>query len=338
MAETDYTKRVERRETDGEDYRELPAQVAREVIKDVEQASLALQLANVKSMSTREEKLTLLDSFPDAYWLNGTTDYAALSSGDGVNNASGSQRAKDSQPKRTTKVTWNQKATVAEEMAVLVAIPDNYVADSGAPLFDEIRPLIATAIAKKVDDAVFFGVDSPFVEPGIVESAILHGNIVTVGSTADLAADIALLGEEAGEEGVDITRFVSGPGFKWKLPGLRSADGFPIYSPPSQGFPGTIYGLPIDEQKNGTWDKELALLLAGEWDKVRIGIRQDITFSISDSATIVDPATQKVVYSAFQQDGKVLRAVVRLAYVVVNPVRHLGNLFPFWVLQDQTLS
>src|SRR5678810_564750 len=158
------------------------------------------------------------------------------------------------------------------------------------------------------------------------------------GTTDDLASDIALLGEEAGEEGVDITSFLSGPGFKWKLPGLRSQDGFPIYSPPSAGFPGTIYGLPINEVKNGSWDKELALLLTGEWDKVRIGIRKDITFSISDSATIVDPATQKVVYSAFQQDGKVLRAVMRLAYVVVNPVRYLGNLYPFWVLQDQSLS
>jgi len=193
-------------------------------------------------------------------------------------------------------------------------------------------------MAKKIDDAVLYGVDSPFAEPGIVENAILHGNIVTVGSTDDLAADIALLGEEAGEEGVDVTGFLSGPGFKWKLPALRSADGFPIYSPPSAGFPGTIYGLPIEEVKNGTWDKELALLLAGEWDKVRIGIRQDITFSISDSATIFDPTTGAITYSAFQQDGKVLRAVMRIAYVVVNPVRHLGNLYPFWVLQDQTLS
>lgn len=337
MAETDYTKRVEREES-GTDARELPEAVAREVIQDVQQASVALQLANVSRMSTRQERLTLLESFPTAYWQTGLVDYPALSSGDTVNNASGSQRAKDSQPKKTTKVTWNSKSLAAEELTVLVPIPDAYVDDTGANLFNEIRPLLATEMAKKIDAAILFGDDSPFTEPGIVENAISYGNIVTLGSTVDLAADIALMGEQAGEEGVDLTGFLSGPGFKWKLPGLRSADGFPIYSPPAQGFPGTIYGLPINEVKNSTWDTDLALLLAGEWDKVRIGIRQDITFSISDSATIYDPATQKVTYSAFQQDGKVLRCVMRIAYVVVNPVRHLGNLYPFWILQDQTLS
>lgn len=334
MAAQDYALKIERAQI-GTDARELPETVRREVIQDVLVSSVVLQLANVQRMSTRQERLTLQESFPQAYWLNGDVDYPIT----GGTNASGSQRAKDSQPKRTTTMTWNSKSLAAEELAVLVAIPDNYIDDSGAPLFDEVRPRIAEAMAKKVDAACLYGDDSPFAEPGIIESTISHGNIVTVGSSGyDLAADIALLGELAGEEGVDFSQFVTGPGFKWKLPGLRSQDGLPIYSPPAGGNPGTLYGLPILEVRNGMWDKELALLLAGEWDKVRIGIRQDITFSLSDSATIYDPATGNVTYSAFQQDGKVLRAVMRIAYVVVNPVRHLGNLYPFWVLQDQTLS
>jgi HK97 family phage major capsid protein len=333
MAESDYALRIER-EQSGTDARELPEAVRREVIQDVQVSSVVLQLANVQRMSTRQERLTLQESFPQAYWLTGTADYPVT----GGTNNSGSQRAKDSQPKRTTAMTWNTRSLAAEELAVLVAIPDNYVDDSGAPLFDEVRPRIAEAMAKKIDAACLYGTDSPFAEPGIVENAIMHGNIVTVGSTEDLAADIALLGELAGEEGVDFTTFIAGPGFKWKLPGLRSKDGLPIYSPPAAGNPGVLYGLPILEVKNGMWDKDLALTLAGEWDKVRIGIRQDITFSLSDSATIYNPETGRITYSAFQQDGKVLRAVMRIAYVVVNPVRHLGNLYPFWVLQDQLLS
>lgn len=337
MAETPYNKRQERAES-GTDPRELPEVVSRAVIADVEQQSVALQLATPHRMSARQEKLTLEASFPDAYWLNGTTDYPTLSSGGGVNNASGSQRAKDSQPKQTTKMTWDTKTLAAEEIAVMVVIPDAYIDDSGVPLFDEIRPKLATAIAKKLDAAILFSDDSPFTQNGIVEDAILHGNVVTLGSSDDLASDVALLGQEAAEEGVDFSTFVSGPGFKWRLPGLRSADGFPIYSPPAAGNPGTLYGVNIQEVKNGQWNSELALLLAGEWDKVHIGIRQDITFSLSDSGVIFDPATQKVVYSAFQQDGKILRAVMRVAYTVVNPVRHLDNLYPFWILQDRSLS
>lgn len=339
MAESDYASRVERAQS-GTDARELPEKIAREVIKDIEQSSAALALANVHRMSTRQEKMTMLDSFPTAYWLNGNVDYPILS-GD---NASGSQRAKDSQPKRSTKVTWDVKSLAAEELAVLVAIPDNYIDDTGAPLFEEIRPMIATAFAKKIDEAVLWGVDSPFLQNGIIEGAIANGNIVTLGSTPapadDLAGDIVTLGFEASQDGVDLSKFVTGAGFNWRLYNLRDANGAPIYAPPSGGQPATIYGLPFNMVKNGTWDNELALLATGDWEFARVGIRQDITFSLSDSATIYDPATQKVVYSAFQQDGKVLRAVMRLAYTVVQPLRHLTNtkVYPFWVLQDQTLS
>lgn len=333
MAQSDYAGRIER-EQSGTDARELPEAVAREVISDVTVASVALSLARVSPMSTRQERLTLMESFPEAYWMTGTVDYP-VSGGD---NASGSQRAKDSQPKRTTTMTWNSKSLAAEELAVLVAIPDNYVDDSGSPLFNEVRPWVATAMAKKIDAAVFYSDDSPFSEPGIVDSILSHGNYVAYGTTDDLASDVALMGQLAAEEGVDFSSFLTGPGFKWRLPGLRSVDGFPIYSPPASGNPGTLYGLPINEVRNGQWQNDMALLVAGEWDKVRIGIRQDVTFSLSDSATIYDPATRLITYSAFQQDGKVLRAVMRLAYVVVNPVRHLGNLYPFWALQDATLS
>lgn len=333
MAESDYAGRIER-EQSGTDARELPEAVSREVIQDVVTSSVALQLAQVHRMGTRQERLTLMESFPEAYWLTGTVDYPVT----GGDNDSGSQRAKDSQPKRTTTMTWNSKSLAAEELAVLVAIPDSYIDDSGAPLFDEVRPRVAEAMAKKIDAAVLYGTDSPFAEAGIIESIISHGNLVTLGSTNDLASDVALLGQSAAEEGIDFSSFLTGPGFKWRLPGLRSDDGFPIYSPPASGNPGTLYGLPINEVRNGEWDNDLALLVAGEWDKVRIGIRQDITFSLSDSATIYNPETGRVTYSAFQQDGKVLRAVLRVAYVVVNPVRHLGAIYPFWALQDQTLS
>lgn len=339
MAESDYAKRVERFQS-GTDPRELPEAVAREVIQDVEQVSAALQLCNVTRMSTRQERLTLLDSFPSAFWLNGTVDYPTL----GGNNASGSQRAKDSQPKQTTTVTWNSKTLAAEELAVLVPIPDNYVDDTGAPLFDEIRPMIATAFAKAIDNAVLWGVNSPFLQDGVLEGAISNGNIWYKGATPspanDLAGDIASMAFEAVQDGITVNKFVSGPGFDWRLTNLRTSTGEPIYTQPSETAPGRIYGRPNIEVTNGTWRDSLALLGCGDWQYARVGIRKDITFSLSDSGTIFDPATQKVVYSAFQQDGKILRAVMRLAFTVVQPLRHLTNQknYPFWVLQNKTGS
>lgn len=343
MAESDYSNRVERVES-GTDPRVLPEKVARSVIQDVEQSSVALQLASVHRMTTRQERLTLEDSFPDAYWLNGDVDYPVLSG----TNASGSARAKDSQPKKTTKVTWSSKTLAAEELAVQVAIPDSFIDDTGAPLFDEIRPKLATAFAKKIDDAVLFGGDSPFLQDGVLEGAVANGNIITLGSGAailgqthnDIAMDVAALGFEAAQDGLIVNKFVTAPGFDWRLYGLRDANGTPIYIAPTDASPGRLYGRPTQEVTNGTWDEGLALLCGGEWDKCIVGIRQDITFSLSDSAVIYDPATGLVKYSAFQQDGKVLRAVMRLAFTVVQPLRHLTNtkVYPFWVLQDRSLS
>jgi HK97 family phage major capsid protein len=339
MAESDYAKRVERKQS-GTDPRELPEKVAREVIQDVEQSSAALQLCNVSRMSTRQERLTLLDSFPTAVWQTGTVDYPTLSG----TNASASQRAKDSQPKQTTTVTWDSKTLAAEELAVMVAIPDNFIDDAGAPLFDEVRPMIATAFAKAIDNAVLFGQSTPFAQYGILQGAIANGNIVSWNvagtGTSDLVGKIATLGREAALDGIEVNKFVTGAGFDWLLVNLRDTTGQPVYSPPTDASPGRIYGRPHTEVTNGTWKDNLSILCAGDWQYARIGIRQDVTFSLSDSATIYDPATQKVVYSAFQQDGKVLRAVMRIAYTVVQPLRHLTNAknYPFWVLQQQAGS
>src|SRR5882757_9978351 len=172
MAETPYNKRVERFET-GTDPRVLPETVAREVIQDVEQVSAALQLCTVSRMGTYQERLTLLDSFPTAVWQSGTVDYPTLSGS--PSNASGSQRSKESQPKQATNVTWASKTLVAEELAIMVPIPDSYINDVGVPLFDEIRPHIATAFAKAIDNAVLFGINSPFAQNGIVTGAIANG-------------------------------------------------------------------------------------------------------------------------------------------------------------------
>jgi hypothetical protein len=94
-----------------------------------------------------------------------------------------------------------------------------------------------------------------------------------------------------------------------------------------------LYGESLKEVGNGSWDASQALLLGGEWDKLKIGVRQDITFKLFDQATLTDGNTS-VTYSAVEQDGQVLRAVMRLGYAVPNPVKVLGGQFPFAVLQE----
>ena len=108
---------------------------------------------------------------------------------------------------------------------------------------------------------------------------------------------------------------------------MRSTTGESVYTPPSKDGPGTIYSEAFYSVGNGAWDNTEALAMTGDWDKLRIGIRQDITFSVHADGVITDGAGG-VVYNAMQEDGKVLRCVMRLGYAVPNPVKALGGTFP----------
>jgi HK97 family phage major capsid protein len=297
----------------------IPEPVAQEIIKELPQASVLLSRARQIRMSSKTLKQPVLSALPDAYWVNGDTGL-----------------------KQTTKAEWENLTITAEELAALVVIPDAVVDDSSIPLWDEIRPLLVDAIGKKVDEAGLFGVGKPPSWPtAVVPGAIAAGNIVAEGTTDDLAADVALLGQKVAEDGFAINGFASAPGMNWRLVGLRNAQGSPIYTPSlAAGVPSTLYGYPLNESMNGAWDAETALLLGADWRKFVVGVRQDITFSISDSAVITDEAG-KVIVNAYQQDSKIMRVVFRVGFQIANPLTRVNTgstRYPAGVLQPADAS
>jgi hypothetical protein len=58
-----------------------------------------------------------------------------------------------------------------------------------------------------------------------------------------------------------------------------------------------------------------------------------MTFQLFDQAVITD-GSGNVVYNSVQQDGKVLRAVMRLGYATPNPLKVLGGTYPFYILAN----
>ena len=97
----------------------LPDELSREIIKTAPQASVMMARARKVPMSTKVAKQPVLAALPDAYWVNGDTGL-----------------------KQTTKAAWSGVSMTAEELAVLVPIPDALMADSSIPLWDEIKPLL----------------------------------------------------------------------------------------------------------------------------------------------------------------------------------------------------
>lgn len=289
----------------------IPDQEVNEIIKMAPQQSVMLANARIVHMTSKKYKQPVLSTLPEAYWVDGDTGL-----------------------KSTSKTDWAGLNITAEELAVIVPIPDAVIDDASVPLWNEVRPLIAEAIGKKVDSAAVFDVDKPDTWPdAIVTAATAAGNTVTKGTGKDFGVDVAMLGQKVAEQGFGINGFISKPGSQWELIGLRDANGQPIYTPLAGSPVNGLYGYPLNEVMNGAWDGTKAELIALDWTKQLIGIRQDVTYELFSEGVISD-SEGKVLLNLMQQDTKALRVVFRVGYAVATPKTRIqgGTAYPGGVI------
>lgn len=301
----------------------VPEPVSAQVIQELPAASALLQRARRVNLSSKTQRMPVLDVLPLAYWVGGDTGL-----------------------KQTTSQDWKNVDLIVEELAAIVPIPEAYLDDSQVPIWDEVRPRMVEAIGQKIDAAALFGTDKPSTwGQSIYLSAVAAGNGVVdggVGTGVDLAQTVTNMAGLVAEDGFDVNGFVSKPGLSWRLVGMRSAEGIPIYQPNLQGAPGgNLYGQPLSSVNNGAWDSSEALLIGGDWTKAIVGVRQDITFKMFDQGVISDDSGN-VVLNLMQQDAVAMRVVMRVAYAMANPVTRLNSVeasrSPFGVVQASTAA
>ena len=301
----------------------VPTPVAAEIIAEMPKSSAILSLARRVTMSSKTWRTPALSVLPQAYWVSGDTGL-----------------------KQTGYADWENVTLTAEEIAVIVPIPESYLADSQVPVWDEVRPLVSQAFAAKLDAACFFGSDAPATYPslGIYGQTLASGNVIVRGaSSTTLAENIAKAGEEVAKDGYAVNGFAARPGFAWNLVG-QNVDGSPIYSPPQgglpSGLPGQLYGYPFKEVLAGGWDAGEAELIAGDFSKALVGVRQDITFKVFTEGVITD-GDGAVVLNLMQQDSVALRAVMRVGFALARPVTPLNataTRSPFYAIQATTAN
>ena len=280
----------------------VPDQVINEIIAENPAQGVIRNRARTIRMSAKKAKQPVLASLPDAYWVDGDTGL-----------------------KQTTKNTWANTTITAEELAVIVPIPDALVDDANVPLWSQIQPLLIEALDRKIDGAALFGTDKPDSWPtAVIPAAIAAGNTITRGTGADLGVDVASLGQKIAKQGFGINGFAAEPGLQWELVGLRNDNGTPIYTPSlAAGTPSGLYGYPLNEVLTGAWDPAVASILAADWSKFVVGVRQDVTFDIFSEGVISDN-TGKVILNLMQQDTKALRVVFRVGFQVANPMTRVS--------------
>lgn len=218
--------------------------------------------------------------------------------------------------KPESKVSWDNVILTAEEIAVIVPVDDTVLADSNIDVIASVEVAIASEFARVLDAAVFFGTGAPASYPtgGIraksAEVAYTNGESwgalfdkveVTGGTVTDLWAAKSARGLLRNAKDVGNVR----------IPEVSVAD-----------VHGVAPAYPLG------WDATDTLAIAGDDSAAVIGVRQDLTFSISNQATLTGFG------SLWEKDATAIRAVMRVGFALANPISiHTGTrVYPFAAL------
>lgn len=308
--------------------------IARQDMAEIFQAaveqSAALSTFRRVSMGTKQARMRLIDALP-------TGGFVAESDADvpGV--------------KPTSKQSWRSKELVAEELAVIVVIPENVFEDTEIGIWSEVKPRIAERLGAVLDAAVFFGQAGLSALPGsnagtypstwpaaIEPGARAAGNVVSKAAiTPDLAEAINQVFGKVEADGYDVNDAYTGRFLRVQLRGLRDDNHQPIYleSLRSDGMTNQILGATLKYVTNGAWKRAGgspdagATLIAGDAKKAILGVRQDITFKLLDQAVVGG-------ISLAETDQIALRAKCRFGFQVDDSqtLESGGTGYPFAVL------
>ena len=134
----------------------IETQVANEIFEGTIRQSKALSMfKRLPNATSDKTKIRVLDSLPVAYFVDETTDNGR---------------------KNITKLAWDKKYINIAELAVIVPIKENLLNDASIDIWATVRPRVEEAFARKIDNAMFFGVDKPTDwRAGLVPSIVSVG-------------------------------------------------------------------------------------------------------------------------------------------------------------------
>lgn len=290
----------------------LPDEVSETILRGVAETSLIQRFGRSRPMTANTVKLTEAEvAGANVFWV-----------GEG-------QRKSTDAPAMVSK-TWSFSSA---ELAVIIPLDENVQDDANLDIFDLYKPHIETAIARKLDSAALFGVDSP-TEWGASPS--IYQGLVTAGSRfaedvsptdAELLNLIAGTGATPGtptgaleaveDDGYEASGIVAYIRMKSRLRGLKDADNRYLFGGPvATGVPESMFGLPLAFTNSAVWVPANAHMILGDFSQAVVGTRQGIRYKTFDQGVITDGAGN-VVYSLMESDMVALRVTARYGFKVI---------------------
>ncbi|MBF6187996.1 phage major capsid protein [Nocardia farcinica] len=278
-----------------------------------QEAATSLSAFPTVPMGTKLTHLPVLATLPEADWVaESATDPSGV--------------------KPTSKVTWEDRTLVAEEIAVIIPVHENVLDDATTDVLGQLARSGGQAIGKKLDQAVLLGIDKPasWVSPALLPAAVAAGQTKSVvdgtANVDDIPGSVNQVAEMVATAGWAPDTMISSLALRYKVANLRDANGFPIFRDES------FAGFRTFFNRNGAWDADSAVALVVDASRVRIGVRQDITVKLLTEATVNG-------INLAERDMVALRFKARYAYVLGTAATAQGaNKVPVGAVTPDTTS
>ena len=290
------------------------------MLNNLNDQSAALGLAQRIALPGGVTNFPVLSALPTAYWVSGDTGL-----------------------KQTTTMAWATKTITVEELAAIVPIPENVLDDTDFDILAAVRPGLEAAIARAIDNAVFFGVNKPASFPtGVAPAALAMAGAANqaVQGTATaaqggIAKDVSDLIGKLEAQGYYPDKGIASAVLRGQFRGLSAL-------PQDQQSGANVsvsdwYGVDISYPMRGLWPTAVSTprAIIGDFSQMVVGVRSDFRYKIATEGVINDNANA-ITYNLFQQDMVALRVTFRMGWQVANPINwdqpDPAKRYPFGVL------
>jgi len=250
------------------------------------------------NLGTKLTHLPVLSTLPEAGWVTESADSTGV--------------------KPTSEVGWTDLTMVVEELAVIVPIHEDVLADATAPILEEVTRRAGEAIGKKLDQAILFGVSKPasWTSAALYPAASAASQTITYttgnANTADLVGGITQAARSIAAVGFQPDTLLAPLTFRYDVENVRNSLGDPVWRDESFGGYNTVLN------RNGAWSGAGVQAIVADSSRVRIGVRQDITVKFLDQATVGS-------LNLAERDMIALRFKARYAYVLGKSATSIGT-------------
>lgn len=265
------------------------------LLEDFMSDSKLTRVGNFKQMQGKEDlKFVYQSEGPGAYWVG------------------------EAERIQTTTAKWLNATMKSYKIATILPVSNEWLNYRMSDIFEAMKPQIVSAINRKVDEAVFLGVDTPF-DKNVLTVAKANAKSV-VGDITGANIDDLVYG--LAESGIAVSHFITG------IKSLRmlnkayedvsgagaNAVASKLYDKANQ----TLDGVPV-VQLDKRSAIEAGTLIAGDFDYLYYGISRDFEYKMTDSAQLSTVSYKDgKPLNLFEQDMVAMRVTFQIGSLIAK--------------------